>query len=284
VPDICVVHLVRRKNGMEPFRSFLASYLENSAGVDHELLILYKGFFREAGIVPYEELLKDVPHSFLTIADFGFDLRSYFIAAEKCNSKYYCFLNSFSVILDKDWLLKLYQHISQPGVGLVGVTGSWGSICPRQEIYNKNMPYWKKTVRPMVLPTLKAFYGMYFDYFPNYHIRTNGFMIARNIILKIRRGAIFTKMQAYCLESGKRGITKQVQRLGLKPIVVGKDGKGYEKHEWDVSNTFWRGAQENLLISDNQTRKYDTETSDWKQQWEFFAWGKQHKDTHRSMG
>ena len=91
-------------------------------------------------------------------------------------------------------------------------------------------------------------------------------------------------MQAYCLESGKRGITKQVQRLGLKPIVVGKDGKGYEKHEWDVSNTFWRGAQENLLISDNQTRKYDTETSDWKQQWEFFAWGKQHKDTHRSMG
>ena len=60
MPDICVVHLVRKKNGMEPFRSFLESYLENPAGVDHELLILYKGFFREADIVSYEELLRGV--------------------------------------------------------------------------------------------------------------------------------------------------------------------------------------------------------------------------------
>ena len=48
---------------------------------------------------------------------------------------------------------------------------------------------------------------------------------------------------------------------------------GYEKHEWDISNTFWRGSQENLLISDNQTRKYDGGVSDWKKKWEFFAWG-----------
>ena len=57
VPDICVVHLVRRKNGVEPFRSFLASYLENSAGINHELLILYKGFSRKADIAPYEKAI-----------------------------------------------------------------------------------------------------------------------------------------------------------------------------------------------------------------------------------
>jgi len=125
VPDICVVHLVRRKNGIEPFRSFLESYLGNSAGIDHELLILYKGFSWKADIDPYEELLRDVAHSSLRVADFGLDLRSYFIAAEKCSSKYCCFLNSFSIILDKDWLMKLHQHIRQPGVGLVGATGSW---------------------------------------------------------------------------------------------------------------------------------------------------------------
>ncbi len=81
--DICVVHLVRKKNGIEPFRRFLSSYLSHHAGVDHDLLIIYKGFCREAEAEPYEQLLKDVPHSNLWLADFGFDLRPYFVAAEK---------------------------------------------------------------------------------------------------------------------------------------------------------------------------------------------------------
>ena len=62
--------------------------------------------------------------------------------------------------------------------------------------------------------------------------------------------------------------------MGLKPMVVGKNKKGYEKNEWDTSNTFWRSAQENLLISDNQTRKYDAGDLDWKWRWEYFAWRK----------
>lgn len=271
--EICVVHLIRKKNGIDPFRDFLESYLEHSAGADHELLILYKGFPGKSDIIPYEELLKNVPHTFLIVSDFGFDLGSYFIAAKKCNSKYCCFLNSFSVILDKDWLLKLYKYISRPDVGLVGTTGSWGSLCPKQKPYNKNMPYLMKLVRSLILPVARALFGMYFDYFPNYHIRTNGFMIARDIMLQINRAVIFTKLQAFYLESGKNSITNQVRKMGLKPIVVGKNGRGYEKNEWDISNTFWRGSQENLLISDNQTRKYDREAPDWKKKWEFFAWG-----------
>jgi hypothetical protein len=84
---------------------------------------------------------------------------------------------------------------------------------------------------------------------------------------------LLTKMQAYILESGKYGITKQMELMGFRPIVVGKNGKGYEKHEWNISSTFWRGVQENLLISDNQTRLYDKEDSDKKKKREFFAWG-----------
>ena len=272
--DICVVHLVRRKNGIEPFQSFLASYLGNSAGIDHELLIVYKGFFRKADIVPYEELLREVAHSSLRIADFGLDLQSYFIAAEKCSSKYCCFLNSFSIILDKDWLLKFYQHISQPGVGLVGATGSWGSIGKTPiKLDKEGISYLRQLARYLYKYLNKMIINRLFLDFPNYHIRTNSFMIMRDTMLKIRRGMLLTKMQAYILESGKYGITKQMELMGFRPIVVGKNGKGYEKHEWDISNTFWRRVQENLLISDNQTRKYDTETSDLKQQWEFFAWG-----------
>lgn len=274
MPDICVVHLVRRKNGIEPFRSFLASYLGNAAGIDHELLIVYKGFSQEADIDPYEELLREVPHSFLTITDLGFDLRSYFIAAEKCSSKHFCFLNSFSIILDRDWLLKFYQHISQPGVGLVGATGSWGSIGKTPiKLDKEGISYLRKLARYLYKYFTKATINRFFLKFPNYHIRTNGFMIERDIMLKISRGMIITKIQAYFIESGIHSITRQVELMGFRPIVVGKNGKGYEKHEWDISNTFWRRVQENLLISDNQTRLYDKEDSDKKKKREFFAWG-----------
>ena len=276
--NICVAHLVRKKNGVEPFRRFLESYLEYPSGVDHELLILYKGFAGQADIAPYEEMLSGVRHSFLTIADFGFDLRAYFIAAEKSHSKYLCFLNSFSVLLDKDWLLKLYRHISESSVGLVGATGSWGSVCPGQISGKKNLPLWKRLLRPLAWRLIRAYLELYFDNFPNYHIRTNGFMIARDTMLKIHRGLLLTKMHVYRLESGKNSITKQVERMGLKPVVVGKDGRGYDKEEWHRSSTFWREGQRNLLISDNQTRKYDREDGDCQQCRERFAWGGAAKD------
>lgn len=270
--DICVVHLVRMKNGLAPFRRFLESYLEYPAGIDHDLLILYKGFKQDADITPYEQLLRSVPHVYLMVADIGFDLRPYFIAAEKYNQQYFCYLNSFSLILDKDWLLKLYRNINQPNVGLVGATGSWGSICPNRLTTKKNIPLWKKLLRPLAWKIARTYYGIYFDYFPNYHIRTNGFMISRDLMRKIRRGPILTKMHAYRLESGKNSITKQVEQVGLKCMIVGKNGVGYDKQEWDISNTFWRGTQENLLISDNQTRKFIDDLS-WRCKWEMFAWG-----------
>src|SRR5665213_1673531 len=40
----CVVHLVRAANGIEPFRAFLESYVRHPAGLQHELVLLFKGF------------------------------------------------------------------------------------------------------------------------------------------------------------------------------------------------------------------------------------------------
>ena len=269
--DICVVHLVRKKNGMEPFRFFLESYLKYPAGIDHDLLILYKGFYRKADTAPYEKLLKDIPHTFLRVADFGFDLRPYFVAAKKHDSKYFCFLNSFSVILDKDWLRKLYRQIKQPGVGLVGATGSWGSLRPGQ--VKKKTSALKQMARFLFVTWPGKYLCKYFDPFPNYHIRTNGFMIARDHMLQIHHGIILTKMQVWILESGRNGITKQIERMGLKPMVVGKDGRAHKKEDWWESNTFWRGKQENLLISDNQTRAYAGGEQNIKITFSYSAWG-----------
>ena len=43
-PSISVVHLVRRQNGLEPLRAFLASYHRVEAGAEHELVLVMKGF------------------------------------------------------------------------------------------------------------------------------------------------------------------------------------------------------------------------------------------------
>ena len=273
VPDICVVHLVRKSNGIDPFRKFLASYLYYPAGINHELLIIFKGFSGGADISPYQDLLKNTPHTVLFLSDFGFDLRPYFVAAKKKNCTYMCFLNSFSEIQDDRWLLKIFSHITKPGVGLVGATGSWGSVCPGPLTTKKMLPLWKKLLRPLVWKALRGYFQLYFAPFPNCHIRTNGFMIPRSVMLNIRHRLLLTKMDVYRLESGKNSITRQVENMGLKAIVVGKTGRGYEKHEWNESNTFWISDQSNLLIADNQTRKFDLESLDERSRLERFAWG-----------
>ena len=268
--DICVVHLVRKKNGTEPFRIFLESYLNHQAGIEHTLLIIYKGFSGKSDVAAYENLLEGIPHTCLFLSDIGFDLRPYFIAARKSESKYLCFLNSFCVILDDYWLLKLYTHIEKPGVGLVGATGSWGSVRPSPLTLRKHAPIWKKIIRPLA----RVYFSYYFESFPNAHIRSNGFMVARDNMIKIKYRLLLFKMHAYFLESGKTSITRQIQGFGLSAIVVGKDGIGYEINDWQLSNTFWTQKQTNLLIADNQTRRFEAADSPTRSFLENFAWGR----------
>ena len=268
--DICVVHLVRKLNGLEPFQKFLDSYLNHKAGIEHTLLIIYKGFNGKSDIAAYEKLLAGIPHTYLFLSDIGFDLRPYFIAARKSESKYLCYLNSFSVILDDNWLLKLFTHIKKPGVGLVGATGSWGSICPSPLTQRKHVPIWKKFLRPFA----RIYFSLFFHGFPNAHLRTNGFMVSRDTMIKVNFGFLFFKMHAYRLESGKKSITRQIQQMGLCAVVVGKDGIGYEVNDWQLSDTFWTPTQSNLLIADNQTRKFDAADYETRSFLENFAWGR----------
>ncbi len=42
--DIAVAHLVRPAHGIETFESFLDAYSTFDAGVNHELIVIFKGF------------------------------------------------------------------------------------------------------------------------------------------------------------------------------------------------------------------------------------------------
>jgi len=257
--DVCVVHLVWVPLGLEPLKRFLKAYNLYRAGMDHDLLVVFNGFKHEKELEIYKQTLIGFKHNIFLIWKSNFDVQSYFTVVQRHTYDYFCFLNSYSRVQAHDWLLKMYTHIVKPGVGIVGATGSWESMYTNflngmEDI--KDISLIKRMIRQWKQKIKKSKKKSRFDPFPNYHIRTNGFMISRDIMRKIRCGFISRKTHAYKFESGKNSITRQVAHMGLKALVVGKDGKAYEDKYWYRAETFRQGNQGNLLIADNQTDAY----------------------------
>jgi len=226
-------------------------------------------------------VLEQLPHERLFLADYGYDLRPYFVAARTFDCDQFCFLNSFSVILDALWLSKLHRYAALEDVGLVGATGSYqshieGRIKEIHKRIAKPRPWLRKVYFNLVtrprLMLRKSKQERAYPRFPNPHIRTNAFMSKRTLFASLAR-PILTKHQAYRFESGWDGMTKSILAKGLRALVVGKDGRAYELEEWHQSRTFWSHDQENLLVRDNQTYKYDTADDDLKERLQTVAWG-----------
>jgi hypothetical protein len=299
--ELCVVHLVRASNGIDTLARFLESYQANPGGIEHDLLIVFKGFEGSHDAARHEELLSPFRHATLFVSDEGFDITAYWAAVRNGSDRYryYCFLNSYSELLDRDWLRKLHAQVIQPGVGIAGATGSWNS-------HHSNVFIWFRSIvstvlglpdRPPRASTETAIgtkTGRYYVEqtgaelkrawnavqflarvapFPNYHVRTNAFLISGALMTSLDRRPVKTKMDAYMFESGKNGLTQQVFRKGMRVIVVGKDGTGYEKESWGESRTFWRANQENLLVADNQTRDFQNGTPERRRHLSTMAWG-----------
>ncbi len=281
---------------MAPFERFLTSYREYPAGVPHDLVLIFKGFPFGRGTQVYDRMLADVPHRRLYLADYGFDLRPYFKAVAMLEHRYLCFLNSFSRVLDSDWLAKLHHWISVKGVGLVGATASCQSFSTSnaerarmlREMNLAARLRWRlghvfKDKQARLIAQRGAAWllgemglwdpARYFPPFPNYHVRTNAFMASRETLARVRIGPVFFKLSAFMFESGRESLTNQILRLGLRPLVVGRDGDGYEKEQWHLANTFRQGRQENLLIADNQTDVYEMSNIEERSELSGFAWG-----------
>jgi hypothetical protein len=297
-----VVHLVRAANGIEPFRAFLESYTRHPAGLRHELVLLFKGFTSDRDAAPYLELADGLYAHSIYVSDQGFDLTAYRTVAERLDGSYYCFLNSFSVILAPDWLRHMYSALRAPGVGLVGATGSWGSVRSYARFvlglggpYSHVLPDRRTTAAALAsiavrhaqaapgsdrrtLPVV-TFAATVLDQahgfvsFPARHLRTTGFMIDNDVLGRVRMPKMRRKNDAYRLESGRDSITAQIERLALTARVVGRDGLAYGATDWFASRTFWQGDQENLLIADKQTTGYDQADAAVRDVLSHYAWG-----------
>jgi hypothetical protein len=297
-----VLHLVRKVNGKVPLERFLDSYRAHPAGAEHELVLLLKGFDSEADRAPFRALAGDVTDRSIAVDDSGYDIGSYLAAARDLEHQSLCMLNSFSVILADNWLQSLSTggHAAS-GVGLAGATGSWGS--PRTQfryalglggLYaaaqadrtrmlvrlrelnaatnsttttTRTPRRMFRTARSMARQVLE------FPPFPNHHVRTNGFVVDRDVLLQVRRSAVRNKADAWRFEAGWHSLTRQIEAMGLRAVVVGRDGRSFEREEWPRSRTLWQGEQENLLIADNQTESYRAGDAELRAVLSAFAWG-----------
>ncbi|WP_027578500.1 hypothetical protein [Bradyrhizobium sp. Ai1a-2] len=227
---LALVYLARGADvdHLSRFRKFLQSYSRYDAGVDHRLVIIFKGFEGQTDLSEGQRIFRSLNYDPVFTDDDSFDIGAYIEAARQIHQERVCFLNTNSEIACDGWLAKLSANLEIARVGLVGATGSFES-----------------------LPS--------FPDFPNPHIRTNGFMIRRALFLELLSNVqLSTKWDAYSVESGGASITRQVLERGLTALVVGRDGRGYAPNWWPHSQTFRQGSQHNLLVHDNVTRTFES--------------------------
>ncbi|WP_315831409.1 hypothetical protein [Bradyrhizobium prioriisuperbiae] len=228
------------------FRRFRDSYRRFSAGCDHDLLIIFKGFKNVEELNEARAVFAPVDHGEIYTSDDSFDLGAYFDAASRTQHENVCFLNTSSEFNSHDWLLKLVVNHVLPGVGMVGATGSFEA------------------------PKYSAE-----DTFPNPHLRSNAFLLRRELFLTMHPGQRMTsKMAVWLFEHGPASLSRRIHALGLAALVVGKNGRGYRTPWWPASETFRQGTQSNLLVHDNQTRGFERAPMAEKRTLFRLAWGR----------
>lgn len=281
---------------MKPFEAFLDSYVRHEAGIQHDLVLVVKGFESPEELAPYRRRAAGLAVAEIEVSDDGTDLTAYLAAARALDHHQVCFLNSFATIEMPGWMGLLSAALDESGVGVAGATGSWGShrsfalslmrlpngyhgalgdrhaagpalrsVGPAAEIGRL-----RRTARALRdLP--REIVG--YPGFPAPHIRTNAFAVRRELLLSLRAGRIVTKSAAHRFEGGRRGLTGQVVARGLKAVVVGRDGRALSPEIWPEADIYFQGNQRDLLVADNQTRTYAEGSAAQRAALSAYAWG-----------
>jgi hypothetical protein len=264
-----LVHLVWAPLGVAPLRRFLHAHRAREPGREHELVVLLNGVGLPRA-APREALiaeLQETPHRLIELADPVQDLDAYVHAARQLQDHdTLCFLNSYAVPLLDGWLGTLTGALEQPGVGLAGATGNWESLA---EWRRGPVQRW-----PLQLPGAVAARRDY-PRFPNPHVRTSSWAIARELLLALDLPAALDKQAAYRIESGTHSISRRVQERGLRLVVAARDRRLYDPVDWPASRTFRSGAQDNLLVADNQTEAYLASPARARRRLRRDSWGRQ---------
>jgi hypothetical protein len=273
--------------GLPAVEAFFESYKAHPAGAPHRLVLLVKGWEGVPGRDRLNGMAEAVGAELLELPDDGFDWGAYFRLAEVAETEFVLLLNSHSRIQRDNWLGLMLAVMRQPGVGLVGCTGSWGTIGLTWRYYwILAKARWKAGSRirliVFVFAAVLVLTGRLLHTFhrfpphPNPHIRSNAMLLPTASLrdFAARRRVPARKKDAYALESGRRGLTRFVAAQRLATLVCGADGRGYRPTEWVAAETFFTPGQRNLLIADNQTRNYSEGSIVHRRALEALVWGR----------
>lgn len=283
IGEIAVVHLLRKGNEPLLFKRFIDSLRTHSAGTEHTLVILFKGFRNDDSRVKYRAILADIPYHTFDVNDEGLDITAYLKVATALRHqyRYFCFLNSHSEILCDGWLEKLYRHIKQEGIGLAGATGLWSSHRGTLSTPALLFASLRAALKPYRHQRGGAHLGKLMRYtrwllgfscFPNPHLRTNAFIIRGETLLAREWPPVTDKASAYSFESGRDGVSDFVRQCGLAIVMVDRDGTAWPEDKWNRSELFFQGEQSGLLVADNQTRQYQNSSTSQRQYLHDIAW------------
>jgi hypothetical protein len=296
LPDLALVHLVRHANPFAPFEAFMASYEAHPAGCEHQLVLLFKGFPAEGDAARHLERAADHAPIAIHVSDDGLDLTAYLAAAGRLGHRLVAFVNSFSEVLADGWLDLLCGPVDDGGAGAAGATGSWGGGLS-YKLYQAGVPGGYADVFPDPRAVRVAMHEIggapyrgdlahwvgnlvylvrdfrLLSLFPAVHLRTNAFVIERELLLSLRTGRLDSKRLAYRMESGRGSMSAQLTALGRPPVVVDRLGAARRGPEWHEGDVFWQGRQDDLLVADNQTRQYVDGPPHHREVLSGFAWG-----------
>ena len=77
---IGAVYLARCSEGIDAFKRFADSYRRHPAGLEHELIVIYKGFGERRSFEEARQIFGDLPHIGIEVDDRYYDIGSYLLA------------------------------------------------------------------------------------------------------------------------------------------------------------------------------------------------------------
>jgi hypothetical protein len=255
VPSIRVIHLVWAPLGPGMLDGFLAALREHPPGRDHALSVVLNGFAARADAGAELALLDGLGADVVFTPEPVQDLAAYAHAARQATEPQVCLMNSYARPLRGGWLELLAAAIADRPLAAAAATGSWESHATELRL-REHLAAAASLRDRLGAPLDWLAYRRRFPPFPNPHLRTNGLLYPRELLLDVLARPPRSKPEAFALESGRRGLSRRIADGGGDLLVVARDGRALGPQEWAAGRIFRAGEQENLLIADNRTEDW----------------------------